>query len=182
MFFPVKEESLSEKDKNEYKIASQNLPEEIYFDCDAIKQNELNSVEMDFILIPFGEDTLVNCNEIIHPNQTFQMWGYIDYDILKETEKSGYLDFTEIPERINFINLYYHNFNNLYIPLEYFRISFYNTNIITSNYLFSYEYRKERFFNLLIGTFGRVSEGWKFYPKFYTYDKNKNFDSFKKER
>ena len=92
------------------------------------------------------------------------------------------IGFLFVPEFIQSIDFYVCNINNenLNDLFLVFQDSKYENQIVKR---FGYSYEEKEFaITLFLGTFCRVSDGWKFYPKFESFHKNINeiFKNYKR--
>lgn len=141
------------KDNEELEDASRTLPN---------KTKILGIISpifaFDSFFVPYSQSREINSFEILSYNQS-HCWGNIFDDFCE-------LYFDKVPKHFEFIDLY---FQNVY-ETDFARdcsILFAKKN----NLLFSYNYKsKNHFNNMFLGTFGRVSNGWKFYPIFKEYN------------
>lgn len=160
--------------EEELKIASENLPDEFYIGIETKYKDSLHSVSH-LWLFPYSENVL--CSE----KDFSTYFSYANYcDVLYRTpnfpkEETIFMKLYNIPLKYNYIDIYAIGYGDCKLSIE---IEFCTKKM---KYLFGY---KNTFyynnllngadFNVLIGTLGRVTNGWKFYPMFKETRKNKN--------
>lgn len=173
------------KNNEELERASENLPSEIKITVSCEKTHFKYESQSEFIFVPQKEK--IKKQDLIMENQNKSQYCVLYYDIcavdrykeLDNSEQSCSLFLDEIPQEIKSIHLYLHNTHTERHPLKNTTIIFEKmandvSKEINEN-IFTYFY-KNKYLNdhLFVGVFARVTNGWKFYPKFLEYNGNLN--------
>lgn len=153
---------------DEINIASENLLDEFTIYTSTIPYHKDDKAELDFYLVPYTQDGNIVEDEILQ-FPIDKKWACIDktvtynnFDIYNEIK----FEIEKIPEQIEAIKIFSKNIAKT--DLASCIIEFINSE--TEEIIFSYNYHPTQpFKNVYVGTFARVSNGWKFYPQFEPY-------------
>ncbi len=161
----------------ELETASKNIPEILNITGNV--KSDIFQVDVDFFLIPFNSERKIKVEDILFYNHAEQEWGIVSDGLKQNADATCKMYCNKIPEKFDFIDFYFQNYNDDII--NNCTISFLDKNL---DKLFSYTFQtmmSNDCQSVFLGTFARVSNGWKFYPKFETYegDINNVFQAYK---
>lgn len=158
-------------DQEEMNRISENLPSEIVVSALMKMENYETTSDIGFLLIPYEEKPKVRTSNMLFLEDEKTEWMEMNpKDAIARSEKGIMLNTKQIPDEYNFIDFYLQNF---YLGKE--REIFMENCSITfktgREKLFEYNYYPANHFkSVFIGTFARVTDGWKFYPKLESYN------------
>lgn len=175
------------KQTDELERASKNLPSNLIIQAYTEHSNlyMIYDFDIDFIFVPYGADKIVTPRDIVFYNQKatwvnpeigpgFKICSNLNLDNIDEVTL---LYMEKIPKTYEFVDLHIQNYHEKRDFMKVCCLEFLQDTLET---LFSYRFeQKSTFSNLSCGTFARVSDGWKFYPKFEPYEGDAN-DMFQK--
>lgn len=155
-------------ENEELEIASQNLPETLW-----IVGYLKSSLDLNYDFFLFGRDATKLDEDAIYYYNKEQEWitRYCDSQfILNDFADEFCIDFSYIPKHIQYIDMFFQKYernkNNKYpddCVIEFCTKE-------KKNMFTYYSENKNKNKNFFCGTFARVSDGWKFYPKFKEHD------------
>lgn len=156
----------------EEKIASENLPNHFYIEMDNNYKDELHSTSH-LWLFPYSDSC--NCKE----EDFFTYFSSSPFAKLKQdsrlfhSEETVSITLDKIPSVYEFVDIYLIGYKDYKLNSK---ITFSIKKNSKINYLFGYQQNFINYHtfsknngsveNIHIGTFGKVSNGWKFYPVF----------------
>lgn len=150
---------------------SENLPSEIFVSALMKMENYETTSNIRFLLIPYEEKPKVRTSNMLFLEDEKTEWMEMNSkETIARSEKGINLNTKQIPEEYNFINLCLQNFY-LGKDREIFMKNCSITFKAGNKKLFAYNYYPvDHFKSVFVGTFARVSDGWKFYPKLESYN------------
>lgn len=163
------------KENEEFERASKNLPKnlilQVYRNAEPSRIYDRHDVNITFV--PYNEKQLATSTDIAFYNNKVD-WANFNVIVPclhlcpefanEPVNEIVFLYTKKIPKKYEYIDLYIqsHQQEN---TLRSCSIEFIDKDKVETLFSYTFE-QKEMFANLSCGTFARVSNGWKFYPKF----------------